>query len=78
MRNENGSFTLMGNEEVAYQRGYREGFLDGQAKGLSIAQYALANSIQPIVIKCDSKEFSKEFAEQIIRSVGGKDESTSV
>jgi flagellar biosynthesis/type III secretory pathway protein FliH len=53
---------------IAYQQGFRDGFIEGQAKGLEIATNALALRVEPIIIKCENEEL----ADSIISSIGGR------
>lgn len=56
--------------EIVYQQGFRNGFTEGQSKGLEIATNALAMQVNPIIIKCEDKEMVKK----IMENLGGNNE----
>lgn len=60
-------------EEVAYSRGFKDGYLEGERKGLEIATTALAmQSPAPIIVTCKDKAEVEMFVK---RFKGQKDAS---
>jgi len=52
-------------KDIEYQRGFHDGYIEGQSKGLEIATNALAMQVRPIVIHCKNEEMANNFIENL-------------